>query len=57
MEEGPDRSRATLAFGEHPRFGQPALRPAAPPSRYSGVLGLGIELGRWPSVTVTFFFV
>jgi hypothetical protein len=23
-EEGPDRSRGTLAFGQHPRFGQPA---------------------------------
>jgi tyrosyl-tRNA synthetase len=32
-EESPDRSRETLAFGEHPRFGQPAPGPAGHPAR------------------------
>jgi tyrosyl-tRNA synthetase len=32
-EESPDRSRETLAFGEHPRFGRPAPEPAGRSAR------------------------
>ena len=40
----------TFTWGDMP----PTIGPV---ESYSGVLGLGIELGRSPSVTATVFFV
>jgi glycerate kinase len=45
-EEGPGRSRGTLAFGEHPRFGQPAsgrLRHPLSAARAAAAIGRGVQ--------------